>query len=88
MAELSLAKLSAHFWLNCLNFKSVELSLAELSGRVSATWVHATFIYFLQETHFKVENCSIINVLEQNLAVFSKSARLFYFVEKKNTFSQ
>ena len=33
LAELSLAELSAYFWLNCLNFKSAELSLAELSGR-------------------------------------------------------
>ena len=33
LAELSLAELSAYFWLNCLNFKSAELSLAEWSGR-------------------------------------------------------
>ena len=33
MAELSLAELSAYFWLNCLIFKSAELSLAKLSGR-------------------------------------------------------
>ena len=33
LAKLSLAELSAYFWLNCLNFKSAELSLAELSGR-------------------------------------------------------
>ena len=33
LAELSLAELSAYFWLNCLNFKSAELSLTELSGR-------------------------------------------------------
>ena len=33
MDELSLAELSAYFWLNCLNFESAELSLAELSGR-------------------------------------------------------
>ena len=31
--SLLLAELSAYFWLNCLNFKSAELSLAELSGR-------------------------------------------------------
>ena len=34
LAELSLAELSAYFWLNCLNFKSAELFLVELSGRV------------------------------------------------------
>ena len=33
LAELPLAELSAYFWLICLNFKSAELSLAELSGR-------------------------------------------------------
>ena len=32
--SLLLAELSAYFWLNCLNFKSAELSLAELSGRL------------------------------------------------------
>ena len=31
--SLLLAELSADFWLNFLNFKSAELSLAELSGR-------------------------------------------------------
>ena len=34
LAELSPAELSAYFWLNCLNFKSPELSLAELSGAI------------------------------------------------------
>ena len=31
LAEMYLADLSEYFWLNCLNFKSAELSLAELS---------------------------------------------------------
>ena len=33
LTELSLAKFSAYFWLNCQNFKSAELSLAEFSER-------------------------------------------------------
>ena len=33
MTELSQDELSVYFWLKCLNFKLVELSLAELSVR-------------------------------------------------------
>ena len=37
---MSQAELFVHFWLNCLNFKLAELSLAELSVRHTDKLLH------------------------------------------------
>ena len=44
---LLLAELSAYFWLDCLNFKSAELSLAELSGAKFFFFMSKIKIFFL-----------------------------------------